>query len=579
MFFLTLHSKRFLLSTALIPSLALTSAIKTPAASNTDDAFDNAANTFFWDIMDSSPINLHYSFSFPDDYEPSDNPPLGSFSETFTETAEILNRAKENLSAVEYNSLTAKQKQVYQLMKHYIDINLEYCTLPDYTSTLGPMSGILSTLNTIITEYYLLSEQDITNYLDVLKDIPRFLNDVIKEIEHQESIGYTPSIYAFEQALENKDAMTTLENHPYLEAFEANVSETGLSDDVVNDYTKQVETVLADEVIPAFSSFYETLENKKASAGESKGLAFYDQGQEYYELLVRDNTGTDMTPLELKDYLTDKLTQGLMNLSQSYSRNPNLLNDLDSLTAPQTDADSILQTLNQKAAECMPDIGDTTYTLSYLPEALRVPNNLAYYLSSPLDNESRNIIRINPSEVGDDSMVLWTTMAHEGYPGHLYQHQYFMQNSFEYNIETLIGSLGTSEGWAYYVEKLSLEWAGIDEATADAYFTNLILGMAALSVVDIGVNYEGWGIEETSDFLSTYYGELDKNTCQNFIDTCANDPGVYLPYSVGYYKTEDLFEQIADGYSSDKNMYAAYLNLGSLPFTLLEKYLISDGTV
>ena len=254
MFFLTLHSKRFLLSTALIPSLALTSAIKTPAASNTDDAFDNAANTFFWDIMDSSPINLHYSFSFPDDYEPSDNPPLGSFSETFTETAEILNRAKENLSAVEYNSLTAKQKQVYQLMKHYIDINLEYCTLPDYTSTLGPMSGILSTLNTTITEYYLLSEQDITNYLDVLKDIPRFLNDVIKEIEHQESIGYTPSIYAFEQALENKDAMTTLENHPYLEAFEANVSETGLSDDVVNDYTKQVETVLADEVIPAFSS-------------------------------------------------------------------------------------------------------------------------------------------------------------------------------------------------------------------------------------------------------------------------------------------------------------------------------------
>ena len=55
-----------------------------------------------------------------------------------------------------------------------------------------------------------------------------------------------------------------------------------------------------------------------------------------------------------------------MNLSQSYSYNPNLLNDLDSLTAPKTDADAILQTLNQKAAECMPDIGDTTYTLSYL---------------------------------------------------------------------------------------------------------------------------------------------------------------------------------------------------------------------
>ena len=68
--------------------------------------------------------------------------------------------------------------------------------------------------------------------------------------------------------------MTTLENHPYLEAFESNVSETGLSDDVVNNYTKQVKTVLTDEVLPAFSSFYETLENKKALPVRAKVLLF-----------------------------------------------------------------------------------------------------------------------------------------------------------------------------------------------------------------------------------------------------------------------------------------------------------------
>ena len=579
------QSRRRLFCTVLLPAITLTAAVPSLAAesakstSSASEAFDYAADTLFQDIMDSSPINLHYSFSFPEDYESSDQPPLGTFSESFTETEEILNRAKENLAAVDYNSLTAKQKQVYRMIDHYADINLGYCSLPDYTNTLGPMGGILSSLNTTITEYYLLSEQDIEGYISVLKDIPRFLEDVVKEIEYQEGIGYAPSLYAYEQALENKDAMTTLENHPYLEAFESNVAETGLSDDVVANYTEQVKTVLTDEVLPAFSSFYQTLETKKASAGESKGLASYDQGKEYYELLVKDNTGTDMTPLELKDYLTDKLTEGLMSLSQAYSRNPNLLNEMDSLTAPETDADAVLEALKEKVAECMPDIGDTTYTLSYLPEALQIPNNLAYYLSSPIDNTARNIIRINPSEVGDDSMLLWTTMAHEGYPGHLYQHQYFMQNSFEYDIETLIGSLGTSEGWAYYVEKLSLEWAGLDEVVADAYFTNQVMSMAIIAVADIGVNYEGWGLDETSNFLSTYYGRVDNDTCQNIIDTCANDPGTYLPYSVGCYQTEDLFEQIADNYSSDKDMYAAYLKLGSLPFTLLEKYLITDGTI
>ena len=110
MFFLKLHAKQFLLSTALIPSLALTTTVKVHAASNTEDAFDNAANTFFWDIMDSSPINLHYSFSFPEDYKPSDNPPLGSFSETFTETAEILKSCKrESLSSgIQFTDSKAK---------------------------------------------------------------------------------------------------------------------------------------------------------------------------------------------------------------------------------------------------------------------------------------------------------------------------------------------------------------------------------------------------------------------------------------------------------------------------------------
>lgn len=582
MFFSNLQVRRRLFCAVILPSITLTAMLPSLAAdasSTSSDAFDYAADTLFQDIMDSSPVNLHYSFSYPEDYTPSDQPPLGAFSESFEETETILNRAKENLAAVDYNSLTAKQKQVYRMMEHYADINLGYCSLPDYTNTLGPMGGIISNLNTVVTEYYLLTEQDIKGYLDVLNDIPRFLEDVLKEIDYQESIGYAPSLYAYEKTLENKDAMTTLTDHPYLEAFESNITETGLSANVIDSYTEQVKTILIDQVLPAFSSFYETLEAKKSSAGESKGLSAYDQGADYYELLVKDNTGTDMTPLELKDYLTDKLTTGLMSLSQSYAFHPNLLNELDSLTAPETDADAALQALKEKAAECMPDIGDTTYTLSYLPEALQIPNNLAYYLSSPIDNLSRNIIRVNPSTVGDDSMTLWTTMAHEGYPGHLYQYQYFMQNSFAYDIETMIGSLGTSEGWAYYVEKLSLEWAGVDETLADAYFTNQIMSMAIISIVDIGVNYEGWGISETSDFLNTYYQGIDDETCQDFIDTCANDPGAYLPYSVGYYQTEDLFDQIAGNYSSDKDMYAAYLKLGSMPFTLLEKYLIPDDII
>lgn len=576
-----LHARR-IISSFLVPFSAM-ALCAVPAYADESDtaqkAFEIAADTLFDDIMNSSPVNLHYSLSFPDSYALQDSAMLGGLCDSLAETEEIALRARENLSAVSYNELTAKQKQVYQAMNYFIDLNLSYCSLPDYFNTLGPMGGILSAVDTVVTEYYLLSEQDVQDYCTLLQDIPRFLQEILGELEAQEAIGFSASRYALEEALSSREHMTALEQHPYLEAFLSNVKEAGLSAEALDYYTKQVTSILSDQVLPAFSSFYAALDEKTNAAGESRGLCTYDRGAEYYELLVKDQTGTDMTPLQLKDYLMDKLDEEMADLTTAFLSHPNLMTEMYSLNPPETDTEAIVETLKKKSAETMPQIEIPEYTLSYLPEALEIPNTLAYYLSAPIDNTGRNVIRLNRSELGEDSMLLWTTLAHESFPGHLYQHQYFLQNSMAYNIETLIESIGTSEGWAYYVERLSLDWAGVDSVLADAYFSDQISGMTIMSIADIGINYEGWGLAEIADFLSEYYGEQSADVYQNFLDTCANDPGVFLPYSVGYYQTKDLFDAISDSYSSDQAMYKAYLNLGALPFTLLERYLIPDGSI
>ena len=48
----------------------------------------------------------------------------------------------------------------------------------------------------------------------------------------------------------------------------------------------------------------------------------------------------------------------------------------------------------------------------------------AFYMIPAIDNTSENVIYINKGHI-TDNLSLFTTFAHEGYPGHLYQNVYY----------------------------------------------------------------------------------------------------------------------------------------------------------
>ena len=535
---------------------------------------EQIADMFFRDIMESSPVNLHFSYLNSDSYNISWNEPLGIFYESNEETIEILDRADNALDQLDVSSLDERDFQVYTWLKNYIYSQYELFDLPDYTPTLSPMDGILSTVDTVISEYAILSEADIETFLLVLQDIPRFLGEVVKELDYQASYGFVPCASAYEQMLDREEDLCTLDGHFFLEAFERNLAESGLSGEVTADALSRASDILETEVIPAYSDFFRVIEKQAEGAGEAHGLCWYDRGKEYYAALAEYNTGTGMSVSDLADYLEKNIQEDYRKLLQSYGSLDNI-GVLDHVVYPASTAEGALDWLKDYTDEHMPKIDLPGYTLSYLPDALQIEGNLAYYLSAPLDLTTRNVIRVNGSEVGDEE-TLWITMAHEGYPGHLYQHQYFLQKVCRYPAETLLGSLGTTEGWAYYVERLAMKWAGIDDTVADIIFDDLALSMALMCRVDIGVNYDGWEKSDLASFLSPYYGELGDEDLTYYYETCAISPGLFLPYGVGYYKTRDLFDAMKDSYTDDTAMYEAYLSLGDMPFSLLELFLIPD---
>lgn len=576
--------KKHRMSAAAVLVMAAVLAVSGPAAASAESetetaeadqneaqqALQTAADDLYDGLMAISPVNLHYEEANPENPVLADEP-LGGFSEELTEEQELLDKVSAELEGIDTSQLTEHQVQVYDMILEFIDEENTLLALPDYENTLGPMSGIMGSLDTTITEYYLLNETDVQNYIKILEDVPRFLQEILKEVDYQAELGYGPTQYAVDALLEDKDSKVTLENHPYLAAFTSNLEECDLTEEQKTDYTAQVTDIIENEVIPGFESFYDELSQKETT--DSKPLCSYDQGKEYYALLAKSYTGTDMDPDEIYNYLSGKVDEEIIELQQLYMTDYEAVQAVDSYDLDISDADETLSELRSYTEEYLPAIGHTDYTVSYLPDALKVENQMAYYLSPPMDDLDRNVIRVNGDEVSpDDSVTMWTTLAHEGFPGHLYQIQYVNQNIREYKVEDLISSTGTTEGWAFYVEEVALSWTNMPENTQKAWAINNSLGMALSAMVDIGVNYYGWDVNDMKDFLSNYY-DIGTSDLTDWYESTMNDPAVYLPYAVGYYQTADMIDMISGSSSDQYEAMAAYLNYSSLTFREMEKYI------
>ena len=543
--------------------------------------FEEAAKELYEGVMAISPINYHYIEYYRDLSAAEDAAPLGAFSEENEELEMLLASVVEKLDQVSAKDLSAHERQVYYAMRDFIDQNFSSLSLPDYYPTLGPIGGILTDCDTLITEYYILNSGDAESCLKIIADVPRFLQDILLEIRYQESIGFAPTAYALTDLLKKRESYVTLKDHVYLEAFRANLEDSDLDEEQKAEYCSRLEKLLTDELFPAWNQFFDELAAMLPEAGECRGLCSYERGKEYYAGLLEAKTGTGMTPEETFDYLERCVEADMNALSKIYSLYPEESDaafDLE-VHPEMTDAREIADWFRDKTLDIFPVIDHTDYIISYLPKALQIDGNIAYYMSPPFDLLDRNVIRVNGSAVDDDSALLWTTLAHEGFPGHLYQTQFFMQNVLEYPVETLLGSIGVSEGWASYCEGLSLEWAEVNEYTAKVYTINDNISMAINGLLDIGVNYMGWDLKDMSRYLYDYYGAMDQEALQDFYNTLTSDPGIFLPYCVGYYQVRDIIDNLRDQNLSDGKVYETFLKYSNLPVWLIRKYLISDGGI
>ena len=351
-------------------------------------------------------------------------------------------------------------------------------------------------------------------------------------------------------------------------------------------YCSLNQKALASYVIPTYRKLSKGISALKDSSKNALGLCYLPDGKNYYAYLVKDTTGCYDSVETIFKRIQSQLVKDIHTLRQIAQKNPQLFSDSGDETLKtvndqiSSDPKEILNDLKRKMAEDFPEIADVTYEVKYVEKALEDYLSPAFYLTAPLDNRNQNVIYINP-KIGYRGLDLYSTLAHEGYPGHLYQ-TIFSNDSGIRPVRSLTNFGGYVEGWATYVESYGYEYAASlmndpDSAKNAVRFAwlNRSMNLCIYSLIDIGIHYRGWDASRTAVFLKAF-GINNASTAAEIYQYIVETPGNYLKYYWGYLNFLDLKtvcqKRLGDDFDL-KEFHRRILDIGPVQFPVLEKYM------
>lgn len=543
----------------------------------TSETYDDFLEQVFIQEVQSDSITLNYTLTQPEKYGIADfQPTLGDYSQaSMKESCAVLENYKETLKKFPYKELSYTQQTAYDVLMEYFDTALSAGNLSLYSEVLGPTTGIQAQLPVLLSEYHFNDKEDIEHYLSLLSCVEDYFSQIISFEKEKSAAGLFMSRHTADQIIKQcRLFIAAKEDNAMIEVFNDRMDSLSFVSAAEKSAYKDMnrEKVLK-EVIPAYKLLIKGLKKLKDTGVNENGLCYFPEGKEYYEYIIRYNLGTDKSIDEIRDGLEKTIDENIMNIQTMVSADPGLIEKVSSTVFPMTDPVEILEYLKEDINDIYPSIKPVDYTVKYVHKSLEEHLSPAFYLTPPIDNFEDNSIYINGHSAYDLSTI-FTTLAHEGYPGHLYQTVYYSQQN-PYPIRDLYGCGGYSEGWATYVEFDSYERAGLDEALAKLLKYNKIATFCMYSVIDLGVNYYGWTLKDTEKYL-TKFGITQNEIIDKIHYAMIEEPGNYLKYSGGYVEIMELRKKAEKklGDSFDlKAFHKFFLDFGPAPFKVIGKHL------
>ena len=537
-------------------------------------SFSEFCTTLFREEMKSNTMNLHFTLKDPkaagiDSYEIT----LGSLSgDSPHNQARQLKKLSEELKKYSHRSLKGKDRLTCRLLSDYISRQQNLAAYPYYDEPLTPSGGVTSQLPVLLAEYTFRNTRDIKDYLGLLSQMDTYFLGILDYEQKKADAGLFMSDEACLKVIEGCEVFTEHPDDNFLiDTFSNRLNAMdGLTDTQKNAYLKQHSKVLSDHVIPAYSQMIKGLTMLLGRGHNNWGLCNFPEGKAYYEAVVSADTGCDDSVEDLFSQIAKARREDLTFCQNLLEKNPKLASQSPKPDAALKEENSMLSRLQKEILTDFPAPPQTEVEICHVDPALSEYLAPAFYITAPIDDISHNRIYINDAK-NDTDIYYFTTLAHEGYPGHLYQT--ICTSSYGApEVLSLLNYPGYTEGWATYTEMQSFYYAGLDPDLASLLQHNQAATLSLYATADIGIHYFGWEKEKNAAFWSEY-GVDDTATVKRITDLILEEPGNYLKYYVGYLKFRQMREQLAleNKSFSVSAFHEAILRTGPSPFSVLEE--------
>ena len=569
----------FLAVTAAAASLLTLSACGAKSTGDQNADFEAYTDELFCSEVASDTINLHYTLKNPEDYGITEKEvSLGSFEADPDAVRASAENMRNSLQQFSRDELDLQNKITYDILDYQIKSAERSADFLLYEEPLGLVSGVQTQFPVVLSEYHFYDRQDVETYLELLEKTGDYFDSLIQFEREKAAAGLFMSDDALDTVLEQCRAFLDMGDGNYLySTFAERIEDVNkLTKEEKSDYIQDNALAVSDCVCPAYEKLIAAMEELRGTGENEKGLVYLPGGVDYYEMTVRRATGSDRSIEEMEDLTRRQMTDDLEAMEQVLGITAEEAKET-AASMGRKSAEEILTRLQSGIEKAFPPAPDTVLEVKYVPEEMEEHLSPAFYMIPAIDNAEENVIYINQSQMHDD-LTLFTTLAHEGYPGHLYQTVYY-ESTDPAPLRSIMDFGGYVEGWATYAEMGSYYLTPLpkEQATLLQKNSSIILGLYALA--DMGIHYDGWSRMDTVAFFSNY-GITDAETVERIYDLIIGSPGNYLKYYIGYIEflelKKDWAEEKGENFSQ-KEFHEAVLGVGPAPFKIVEKYMWEIG--
>ncbi len=554
--------------------------------------------------MTANTLSLHYSLADPGAFGIEDYPVLLPCYLPGSETAEntFLTETLGQLKSLSRDRLSFQDRYACDLLERNLSLSLQMREYPYYSESLSPTQGAQCQIPILLSEYTFRSKQDVEDYLTLLGQTGAYFSSLLIYEQEKADAGNSMSAYSLSQAADQCDTIVTkseLEQGThflqtsFLERLKELSASVKLTKGEAKEYIHRSNDLLMNVLLPAYQELGGGLRQLEISAPKvTSGLASLPKGREYYCLLLSEETGSSKTVEEIRTLLQEKMAAEYDAIRQLARDYPGCLSSLAAGTYTDLGLNgetAMLEDLRRRMTAdfpALPEGNSPTVTVKAVSDSLSDYCAPAYYLTSPMDSTDTNVIYINPKSDPDD-LELYTTLAHEGFPGHLYQNVFTAANLLsleESRIRQLLYTGGYLEGWALYVEQYAYDYASrllaeqgrpADAVCAQIEKHNRSLQLCLYSLLDIMIHYDGAGLSDIYDTLEVF-GVTDRNAVSLIYTYICQSPANYPKYYLGFLEILELKQMARELWQedySDTAFHRFFLEWGPGDFAGLQEVL------